>query len=272
MKKLSLLLLACGLGFSLSALAQEATPPADSEINKSFQREYVYLSSQRESLNRQRAQMAASFSGRTAKAKAQVLELQKKLTHLTAANDERHEELTQLERQKKDLQKRGTSLESTFKKATQSLVDFKKGLRFESSKDKDPVTIPEHLKLADLGPLFTEANLLLRSASRTETFDGYYLDEKDEIKKGQVTRLGRVAAFLDSNDGRMILGPSGTGTLKTLASAKGLETFVFDNLSEAAKIQRQASLLEKLADLGPILFLALMLLMVAGLFLVLVKI
>ncbi len=243
-------------------------------LEQSFQQEYVYLTSQKESLNRQKTQMEAAFAERVRKAKAQVGEMQIQLTRLTAANDERHEELMLLEKQKKELQKRGSSLETTFKKATDALADFKRQLRFEGTKEKEKTAaaLPENLALADLAPLFHEAESLLRSSARAETFTGYYLDEKEELQQGEVTRLGRVAAFLNQNGEKILLGPSGTGSLKTLEPARGHQTFLFENLAETARIQKAATFVERLADAGPIIFLSLMLLMVAGLFAVLVRI
>lgn len=258
---------------AISLIAPPLTAFAD-ELDQSFQQEYVYLTSQKEALTRQKAQMETSFTERVRKAKNQVNEMQRQLTQLTAQNDERHEELMLLEKQKKELQKRGTSLESTYKKASESLADFKKQLRFESTKEKDKaaVIIPDKLSVSDLSPFFKEADELLQSAAGAETFTGYYLDEKDELKQGEVTRLGRVAAFLNQDGNRILLGPSGTGSLKTLEPASGQQAFVFDNLAEAARIQKSATFVERLADAGPIIFLGLMLMMVAGLFVVLVRI
>lgn len=260
--KLSLIIL---LAAGLKAGAQDG-------LQDAFQREYVYLTSQKEALNRQRGQMDKTFSEKTARAKAQVQELQRKLTQLTAANDERHEQLVGLEKQKKELQKRGTSLESTFKKATQALYDFNQGLKFETAKDRPEVTVPENMATPDLAPLFDGAVSSLNSASRRETFQGYYLDGNGDLKAGQVTRLGRVAAFVENQDGRFLLGPSGAGALKVLEPAAKNSVFVFENLNEAARVQKPATWLESLADLGPILFLGVMLMMVMALFLVLVRI
>lgn len=244
------------------------------QLEQSFQQEYVYLTSQKESLTRQKTEMEAAMVARLRKTQAQVSEMQRRLTRLMATNDEKHEELLVLEKQKKELQKRGTSLESTYKKAIDTLADFERQLRFENPKDKQkaPASVPENITLADLGPTFAKADLLLRSSARPETFTGYFLDGEDALKKGEVTRLGRVAAFLQKDGKKMILGPSGTGTLKFLEEAHGQQTFIFDNLNEEARIQKAATIVERLADIGPIFFLGLMLLMVTGLFLVLVRI
>ena len=245
---------------------------AEEDLNKAFQSEYVYLASQKEALMRQKAQMEQSYVKRTAEAKARVLKLQKDVSRMTAQNDEKHEALLELERMKKELSRRGTSLESTFKKASKSIAEAEKGLRFESSKDKVEITPPLEMKMSSLSPIFKKADDLLRASSRSETYDGFYLDAQDKLSQGKVTRLGRVAAFVNDQKGDLMLGPNGTGSLKALDLASGASVFVFDNMNEAARLQRPATVIERIADMGPLLFLGLMLLMVAGLFFVLIKI
>jgi hypothetical protein len=216
--------------------------------------------------------MEKSFSERIMKAKAGAETAQRQVARLAATNDERHEELTTLEKKKKELEKRGTSLESTFKKASQSLADFRKELKFDTSKDKTPVIAPENITLTDLSPLFTEAFQVLKTSTQTEIFQGHYVDDKGDLRDGTVTRLGRVAAFAKNQDGEFVLGPNGNGTLKVLQAKAANSVYVFDSLTEAARIQHPPTVLEHLADFGPLFFLALMLLMVAGLFVVLVRI
>ncbi|MBK7845073.1 MAG: hypothetical protein IPJ71_15555 [Bdellovibrionales bacterium] len=68
-----------------------------------------------------------------------------------------------------------------------------------------------------------------------------------------------------------MLGPIGNGTLKALNRSAN-SFFLFDNLYEAAQLKLPGTWVERLADLGPALFLLMMLGVVAGLFFVLVKI
>jgi hypothetical protein len=245
---------------------------AEDDLSKAFQSEYVYLASQKEALARQKIQMEQSYVKRTADAKARVLKLQKEVSRITAQNDEKHESLLELERMKKELSRRGTSLESTFKKASKSIADAEKGLRFESNKDKVEIIPPLEMKMSHLGPIFKRADELLRASSRSETYEGFYLNAEDKLSQGKVTRLGRVAAFVNDQKGDLMLGPNGSGSLKALDLASGASVFVFDNMNEAARLQRPATVIERIADMGPLLFLGLMLLMVAGLFFVLIKI
>jgi len=257
---------------TVMVLALPSLAQAQDNLTQAFQNEYVYNASQKEALLRQKTQMNNNFRDRIARTKAQVHKLQQDLAQLTAQNDERHETLMDLEKQKKELARRGSSLESTYKKAAKLLTESERGLRFDPSKDKSDIVPPADLSVAGLEPLFARANELLQASGRVDTYDGVYLDSEDRLAEGRVTRVGRVAAFVSGQGGDLALGPNGAGNLKALDKVAKGQFFVFDNINEAARLQRPATWLESLADAGPVLFLAMMLLMVAGLFLVLVKI
>jgi uncharacterized membrane protein YccC len=268
MKLLSIMTLA----LTLAVVAAAAAAQGQDDLDKAFQREYVYLSSQREALVRQRRQMDSSFNERISRLKHEVQQLQREVARLAAENDEQHERLTNLEKQKRELARGGSSIESTFKKASQTLAETEKALHFEVNREKVDPPLPEKPSLAALEPVFDRALSLLEDSGRMGSFEGTYMDENDRLAQGTITRLGRVAAFVDRQEGRYILGPNGAGGLKVLERADGAHVFFFDNLNEAARITKPATWLESLADFGPLLFLALMLVIVAGLFLALVKV
>lgn len=263
--KILIVTLTMWVTFPVPAQAQE-------DIDKAFQREYVYLNSQKEALLRQKRQMDSGFNERTVRLKKEVERMQRELARLTVDNDGQHEQLLNLEKQKRELMRRGSSLESTLKKAAQTLAETEKALRFELGKEKVEPSLPEKLNLSALDPAFDRAQSLLQASAREDSFDGNFVDENGRLAQGTITRLGRVAAFVDKQDGRFLLGPSGTGGLKVLEKADGAHAFFFDNLSEAARLTKPATWLEALANFGPLFFLSLMLVLVAGLFLVLVKI
>jgi biopolymer transport protein ExbB len=242
------------------------------DLNKAFQSEYLYLVSQKEALLRQKQTMERNLSARANQAKATVTALQKELVHLTAGNDEAHENLIQLEKQKRELDKRGSSREATYKRAAKILLETERALQFDSSKDIAEITPPANLKTSDLAKLFDKANLLLEASARQETLSAAYLDSEGRLSQGQVTRVGRVAAFVASANEHLTLGPSGNGSLKVLKTAAQPEFYLFENLNETSKLQKAATWLETLADFSPLLFLGLMLALVAGLFSALIKV
>lgn len=266
-----------------SAFAEEAAPTAapaassEEELRKSFQREYVYLASQKEALQKQKGQMQASFQKRISEAKGQTHSLQKELVRLTAQNDDNHEILMNLEKRKKELQKRGSSIENTFKKAQKSVQDFEAGLHFEASTASKDSVPPAEIRFQDFDGFFGKTLASLEASSQVESFPGAFLDQNDKLVEGTLTRIGRSAAIGTVGDTHYVLGPNGEGLLKALELSKApqepsLNLYIFESLSKVAKLQRQGGFMEKMADLSPLFFLSLMLLLVGGLFTALIKV
>lgn len=261
------------------ALAEESAPAASAEeaLNKSFQREYVYISSQKQALQKQKTQMQQSYQERIGGAKAKTQSLQKELVAKTALNDEQHELLMSLEKRKKELQKKGSSLENTYQKAQTTVAGFEQGLRFEPTVKPKEVTAPEDLSFEDFEKVIDQAADLLSASTQVATFPGSFLDLNGELTEGTITRVGRAAAIGSTKDTHYVLGPNGEGLLKALEvteapTKSSLNLYIFESLNKAAKIQRQAGWTEKLADLSPLLFLGLILMLVAGLFGALIKV
>jgi septal ring factor EnvC (AmiA/AmiB activator) len=140
------------LGITLIAFLSSAEEPINTsptmttvgsdELTQSFQREYTYLISQKSALTEQKKKLEKSLNQKIDSIKQQTAQAQKNLVWLSAENDESHEYLLNLERRKKDLQKREFSLESVFKKAQKSLSEFKTSLYFEMNASKGDESIP----------------------------------------------------------------------------------------------------------------------------------
>ena len=264
---------------TFSAVADEVRPTetAEETLNKSFQREYVYMTSQKQALQKQKASMLQNFQERIGSAKSKTQALQKELVQQTSRNDEDHELLLSLDKRKKELQKKGSSLENTFKKANSSVKEFERGLRFEQQAKGTETESPEDLKFEDFDKVINQAADLLTSATQVEAFPGSFLDLNGNLTEGTITRVGRVAAIGSTKDAHFVLGPDGEGLLKALEATESptrasLNLYIFESLNKAAKIQREAGFSEKLADWSPLLFLGLILVLVAGLFGALIKV
>ncbi|MGE4131144.1 MAG: hypothetical protein AB7F86_05865 [Bdellovibrionales bacterium] len=244
---------------------------SSTDLDAAYQREYLYLTSQRQAQKRQYEKMVADYSARTSRLRAEVANLQRKLTTMAAAHDELHENLMTLEKKKKELARRGLSIESTVKRAMVSTEELQKALRFEPNKEKQQPTLSKEVTVADLNPLIDRTLDLLKSSSDRSSYEGTFLSSDDQLKAGKIQRVGRVAAFIQDQDRKVLLGPNGQGQLKELETETGRGQYFFDNMMEAAHVERAATFLERLADLGPLFFLALMLLLVAGLFMALLR-
>lgn len=267
--------------FSVVSRAEETAPvttnSAEENLTQSFQREYVYMSSQKAALQKQKSQLQKSFQERIGGAKAKTLSLQKDVVALSSQNDEQHELLTSLEKRKKELQKKGFSLENTYKKAKTSVRDFEQSMRFEAAAKPAEIVAPEDLKFDDFEQIIDQAANLLAGSTQIETFPGSFLDLNGQLTEGTITRVGRVAAIGTVKESHFVLGPDGEGLLKALEAttaptSSSLNVYIFESLNKAAKIQRVAGWTEKLADLSPLLFLGIILLLVAGLFGALIKV
>lgn len=276
------------LALVVSIHAEEVEQPAvktaavqsvggEEELKKSLQREYTYLASQKEALLKQKNDLTNSLNNKNQVTQSQITGLQKELVHLTAENDDRHEYLSNLEKKKKDLQKRDSSLESTFKKANKTIFDFASSLKFEKSNQYVETISVENLKIEDFEEIINKSQDLLRASTQTESYEGSFLDLEDKLVEGKITRFGRSAAIGTLNNVSYILGPNGEGLLKALEittepNKPALNLYIFESINKAAKIKKSAGFVEKLADLSPILFLGMILLLIAGLFISLIRV
>lgn len=272
------------LMFSIQGFAQTAPTEGGAAVNaptdltQAFQREYVYLASQKQALLNLQKQTEQTLRAQARDLKAQATSLQSQVVAVSSKNDEQHEYLMSLEKRKKELEKKGSSLENSFKKSQAMIREMETGLKFEIPKEKESTGVaPEDLKISSFDEIFNKTNQLISSSARTQSYTGSFLDKDDKLVEGEITRFGRSAAIGSQGDAHFVLAPNGNGLLKALAESedpKGAfaHLFVFDNLAKEAKIKHSSGITEKLADFSPLLFLALILFLVAGLFSALIKV
>lgn len=260
--------------------APETAPAvnAPADLNQAFQKEYVYLASQKQALLSIQKQTEQMLKAQSRELKGSATAIQAELVGVTSKNDEQHEYLLSLEKRKKELEKKGTSLENSYKKAQTMIAEMQAGLKFEIVKEKETgVAVPEELRVSTFEDIFNKTNSLIAAASKTETFDGSFLNGEDKLVEGSITRFGRSAAIGSVGGSHFVLAPNGSGLLKALAASENprgafAHLFIFDNLSKESKIKHTAGFTEKLADFSPLLFLGMILLLVAGLFSALIKV
>lgn len=275
---LVILSLLCGSAFAqTSPETQAAVASTPTDLQHAFQREYVYLASQKQALLSLQKQTEQSLRSQSRELKERAGSLQTQLVATVSKNDEQHEYLMSLEKRKKKLEKKGSSLENTYKKSQTMIREMEAGLKFELSKEKEVVTAPEDLKISSFDEVFAKTNELISSSARTHSYSGSFLNAEDKLVEGVITRFGRSAAIGSIGDEHFVLAPNGNGLLKSLAMSESPQgafahLFVFDNLAREAKMKHTAGITEKLADFSPLLFLALILFLVAGLFSALIKV
>jgi len=259
--------------FSFATKAEsEQMVIADRDLERAFQRELNYLTSQHDAMIKMRLQGEKNFATRINNGKDRVTRMTRDLVSLSADNDSKHEKVVEIEKQRRALEHREFSLQSVFKRATAALNEAEQARRFEVAQDGRPVAAPAKITLADLSGIFSRANDVLYSISRVESFDGTYLSATGELVQGKITGIGRVAAFAEDKDQKWVLAPNGEGQLQAIGGLDGISTYFFRSLSEQARIEHRGTWLESMASLAPVVFLTLMLLVVVGLFGLMTKI
>ncbi|MBX7232372.1 MAG: hypothetical protein K1X29_09835 [Bdellovibrionales bacterium] len=253
--------------FPLSLFATETSLP------QLIQNEWSDLNYQKESLLKQKAQMEKTFTQRISQLKHLVEKMQQEVSQQSAENDVQFERLQKIEKRIKSLGQQESFTQNLYTKMNSFLQQKENELHFNWEKSNETVLSSDSISLANLDSLFTKALLLLKSSAQEEEFTGYFLDEKDHLQKGSLVRQGTVTAFLkDSNESLKPLKPYGKGPLKLIQKSQNNQWYLIGNLNEAARISYASSWIEKLADLGPILFLAIVLGFITALFAMLIKI
>lgn len=255
--------------FAIASLTP-LTVQAQSSLDEAYQREYMYLTSQRMALKRQSVKSRENFRRRIQRLRAQVEKLQTQVTQLSVQNDHMQEDWMELEKMRKQAKGRHSSLVNVLETAQARLKEVEGELAL-SPLEKSQMTNMEPAVVEDFASVVKRSLDLLRRSSESQTIDGVYLSESQELERAPIRRTGRVAAFVEGQESRLILGPDGQGNLKVLERTTGAANYFFDDWSNSARIEKAATWLESLADLGPLLFLAVMLFLVAGLFVALVR-
>lgn len=259
------------------ALHAKNTDENIKSLKDAFQNEYVYLTSQKAVLLKQKEQLNKKLSLDISTIKSEIRKMQKNLVWLSAENDEKQEYLSNLESKKRNLQKRYSSLENLYKKSNKTLKELSARLNFKSLDMQTEAVAPNDVNIDDFADIITEAQNLLQSSFQAQTFSAAFFND-DQLVNGTITRLGLSVAIGKVNGEHYALGPDGSGMLKTLeltddmTAKSGMNLFVFEGLNKVAKVKKNAGVLEFLADLSPILFLGMLLLMVLGLFMAMMRV
>lgn len=259
-------------------LAQTATKGPDEELLQNYQREYAFLAAQKQSLIDQTVRLKQNTKQKLKTAEASLATLEAQLAKLQANNDKQFEMIQAYERQRKEIEGRQGALASLWKRMKRGLQEQSMSIQLRSDAVIEEVP-PEGVSIEQIAPLGQEALNLVEKSKSLEAITRTYMNKDNELAEGQVLRVGRVAAFLKHN-GQVtnILAPTGDGMLKEIepveakSSSQLMPIYIFESLKESLKLQKPSGWKEKLADFAPLLFLGVLFLMVAWLFLRLARI
>lgn len=240
------------------------------------QNEYALLASQKQALLNLKKKSSEEFIKQKNLLKNENKNIESQWISLSVRNDQLYTELSDWEKQHKEMQRQGISLEQNYQQLQKTALELGMRLRFQIFDDKN--NIPVSLQTTTLNsftPLFESIENDILSSTRNETYPGTYINKRGELKEGLITRYGVFAAVVKDGDESFLLGPNGKGQLQQVIESKSSspsELFIFDNIRKETQLKFTGGLTEKLADLSPLIFLGLILLLVASLFGALIKV
>lgn len=266
-------------GTPADASSAEDAPPsssvlAEQELLSAYQREYAFLLAQKEALKRQKDSLSGIFGKRKAEAEATVLELEKRFSRDQLRNEALVEKVQSLEKARREEQGRSASLAAVWKKAKKTLDPT------ASTSELAPPSTPRTQDIVTLG---LEGVRIAESASSWERSSGAFLDRSGNLVSGTIIRLGKVAAYGAHENHVSLLSPAGDGTtLREIEKASAgatqallsgsppsgtlLPMYLYETFGEKGLIQKPVRWVDRLADVVPALFLALLFGTVAWLF------
>lgn len=195
---------------------------SDDFLNRSYQKEYIFLDTERRSVTKQLNHLKELKNKEVTRHTKTIEQLQFKLTQLRLENE--------------NLEKRLSDHENSIEQAKneKSVIDnmlyqARTTLGIEASQK------PDTLPADDLKATFQQGFEFLNRAQRLQSrVEGYFLQDGKQVK-GDVLSIGQVAAFgLDKDHGGALV-PMGEGRLRLWINQKGRG---IDNLQNQSGVTR----------------------------------
>lgn len=256
---------------SLSLLISAVVPAfaGEEDLSKAFQRELVFLSSQKEALISARENALEGHKKAISQLEAELRRLEVVAVKATAANDMLYEQVQGLEKEKKEIHQRDSSLLSIYKKSLKVLSEVDHSLKLDLPGKQEP-PLPSQATVGLFGEVKERSLAALKGSEQVVSFHGTYLNRSGELTEGSLLRFGRVGAHAMREKESLVVGPGGDGTLVELESVSAgqelVPIFLFESLLDKSTIRKKATWVDKIADTIPLIMLGFMLLMVLGLF------
>lgn len=247
---------------TLLLAAAPAVASAESPaLETAYLKELAFLKAEKATLERRAQEVNASGEARIAASESEIDRLEARLLGLRRQADLVEERLRDAERNQEQSDKAGLAFE-TLSRAREPLAAA--GHSIEAL-PADEAPAPE-VTARVIGETFAATEKLLRSADDVAREQGEFFLEDGTLVKGDIVRVGRVAAFGVSSKGAGALAPAGGGKLRiwpapaaetAVALEKGrradvLRIFLFEQTEKAITAKKEKSLLTEVALGGPI--------------------
>jgi biopolymer transport protein ExbB len=232
----------------MSAASGWAQPAGDQGLQSAYEKELSYLEAQKNALQGRLEKLDKREASQVSRAQNELDTLQGRLLGLQTEADRLHETLTQVER---DAEQAGASGEMIATTVEQANATFEKWGEEVSVPEGEGQ--PDHAKA--IGALFDTGTELLAEHQSVRSTPGEFFLADGTKTRGEIVRIGNVAAYGVSDEAAGALAPAGDGRLKlwnqqaheghdktarALAqggSPKVLNAFLFESLDKSVEEQ-----------------------------------
>ncbi len=250
--------------FVLSAIFVIVSTVNGSELGQAYQKEYAFLKAQKEELSSRFIKDEEQHKTSLAEAKAKVDTLQETLLALDKKSKDVSANLEKLTEELNKATDNGSMLGSVVNQATVALDEY--GIKLpEGNMTKESVKLKE---------AFSQATQLYSQLSSMQNTKGSFYLPDGELVKGDVVKLGNVAAYGISQKASGALAPAGNGAYKLWNAVgssddakalfsgemrKDIDIFVYENLDKDVDYIKEKTVEDTLEGGGTIGYIILVL-------------
>ncbi|HIQ47149.1 MAG TPA: MotA/TolQ/ExbB proton channel family protein [Sulfurovum sp.] len=235
-----------------------------SELDRAYQKEYAFLKAQKAELEKRLSLDKVQHESNLLGAKEKVVVLQQKLLDLNKMVDTEKQKLVKMSTKLSESKENGDITENVVNQARLTLQEY-------------GITISDDNKTANIDKLeqaFGSASKLYVTLSSLQNTKGeFYLPDGKRVK-GDIVKVGNIAAYGISSDATGALAPAGNGAYK-LWNAVGssddakalyagdmkdpLDIFIYENLDKEADYVKEKTVVETIEGGGTIGYIILVL-------------
>ena len=245
----------------------------ETELQRAYAKEFAFLKAQKEMLAKRLGEVRSEDAAKIAKAKKEIDALQGKVLARTQKTDQLNEKLFQAQQNAENVNSDTAMIESVVLQGDSSLEAY--GIKLDVKKEDYPATLMQ---------LFNETLNIAKTLSTVHSVEGsFYLTDGTE-KKGQLVKVGNIAAYGIAGGVSGALVPAGgkklklwdapeaAGTAKALMNKQlpdTLNIFIYENISKEIEDKKEKTVLDVIESGGiigwVIVVLGLFALLLAGL-------
>ncbi len=246
------------LFFAVSSTAAFGEANAqESTLIEAYKKEFAFLEAEKVALKKRLSEMDDVSEREISTARGAVSALQQQILGLRARADEIETALEEVDAETATAKERSDLLSETIERAFETLTRFEMEVPKKAAAD-----IAEQSEQIEI--MFAFAGKVLSRAGTIRTERGRFFDKDGALDKGQIVRVGNIAAYGISDKNAGTLAPAGAGrfklwpedaavTARTLADGKNLDAlaiFLFESLEKGVEEKREKTPLEVIESGG----------------------